>query len=69
MNSERISMRQLPSVVRALAEKETAGCELIEVEKEMKDGKVIYAVTYNEKGTEMELEYSEDGILLSKAPE
>jgi uncharacterized membrane protein YkoI len=68
-NSKNISMDQLPPVIKAAAEKETAGCKIIEVEKELKDGKVIYAVTYDEKGTEMEIEYSEDGKLLSKGPE
>lgn len=68
-NAEVISMEQLPSVVKTAAEKETAGCKIIEVEKEFKDGKVIYAVTYDEKDKEMEIEYSEDGTLLFKGPE
>ena len=68
-NAEKISMDQLPLVVKAAAEKETAGCKIIEVEKELKDGKVVYAVTYDEKGKEMEIEYSEDGTLLFKGPE
>jgi len=68
-NAVTISMDQLPPVVKAAAEKETAGCKIIEVEKELKDGNVIYAVTYDEKGKEMEIEYSEDGTLLSKGPE
>ena len=68
-NAEKISMDQLPPLVKPAAEKETAGCKIIEVEKELKDGKVIYAVTYDEKGKEMEIEYSEDGKLLFKGPE
>lgn len=68
-NADEISMDQLPLVVKSAAEKETAGCKIIEVEKEFKDGQVIYAVTYDEKGKEMEIEYSEDGTLLSKGLE
>ena len=65
-----ISMDELPSAVRPLVEKEVAGCKIKEVEKEMKDGKVIYAITYyDQAGTEMELEYAEDGMLISKGKE
>ena len=64
-----ISMNELPSAVRPLAEKEIGDCRIIEVEKEMKDGKVIYAITYDQTGTKMEIEYSENGALLSKGKE
>ncbi len=66
----KISMGELPGAVKPLAEKELDGCKVKEVEKEMKDGKTIYAITYYEKdGTLMELEYAENGKLLSKAKE
>ncbi len=64
-----ISMQELPAAVRPLAEKEVAGCRIIEVEQEMKDGKVIYAITYDQAGVEMEIEYAEDGTLISKGRE
>ncbi len=64
-----ISMNDLPPAVKPLAEKEVAGCRIIEVEKENKDGKVIYAITYDQAGVEMEIEYAEDGTLLSKGKE
>jgi ABC-type uncharacterized transport system auxiliary subunit len=68
-NAEKMSMDQLPPTVKAAVEKETMDCRVIEVEKELKDGKVIYAVTYDEKGKKMEIEYSEDGTLLFKGLE
>lgn len=68
-HAKEIRMDQLPPAVKAAAEKETAGCRIIEVEEELKDGKTIYAITYDEKGTEMEIEYSTDAVLLSKGPE
>ncbi len=68
-HAKEIRMDQLPPAVKAAAEKETAGCKIIEVEEELKDGKTIYAITYDEKGTEMEIEYSTDAVLLSKGPE
>jgi hypothetical protein len=64
-----ITMRDLPAAVKPLAEKEVAGCKIIEVEQEMKDGKVIYAITYDQAGTKMEVEYLADGTLLSKGKE
>ena len=64
-----IAMNDLPAAVRTLAEKEVAGCKIIEVEQEMKDGKVIYAITYDQAGTTMEIEYLPDGTLLSKGKE
>ena len=68
-HAKEIRMDQLPPAVKVAAEKETAGCKIIEVEEEQKDGKTIYAVTYDEKGKEMEIEYSEEGTLLFKGLE
>jgi len=64
-----ITMSDLPAAVKPLAEKDVAGCKVIEVEKEMKHGKVVYAITYDAAGTKMEVEYSPDGKLLSKGKE
>jgi len=64
-----ITMNELPAAVRPLAEKETAGCKILEVEQEMEDGKVVYAITYDDAGKKMEVEYSPDGKLLSKGKE
>lgn len=68
-HAKEIRMDQLPAAVKVAAEKETAGCKIIEVEEEQKDGKTIYAITYDEKGKEMEVEYSQDGTLLFKGLE
>lgn len=64
-----ISMQELPAAVRPLAEKEVVGCRIIEVEKENKNGKVIYAIAYHRAGVEKEIEYVEDGALLYKGKE
>jgi uncharacterized protein YxeA len=64
-----ITMADLPEAVRTLVEKETVGCRIIEVEKEMEGGKIIYAITYDQDGTEMEIEYTPDGKLISKGRE
>jgi len=64
-----ISMNDLPPAVKPLAEKEVAGCKILEVEQEMEGGKTIYSITYDKAGTKMEVEYSADGKLLSKEKE
>ena len=64
-----ISVNELPAAVKSLVAKETSGCRIIETEQEMKDGKVIYAITYDQAGTEMEIECLPDGTLLSKGKE
>ena len=66
---EAISMQDLPAAVLPLAEQETKGCRIIEVEKEYKNGKEIFAITYDQAGTEMEIEYAKDGTLLFKGKE
>ena len=38
-------------------------------EKEIKKGEVIYAITYDQAGTEMEVDYAEDGRLLFRGRE
>ncbi len=68
-HAKEICMGQLPPAVKTAAEKETAGCKIIEVEEEWKDGKTIYAITYDEEGKVMEIEYPPDALLLSKGPE
>jgi hypothetical protein len=65
-----ITMGELPDAVKPLAEKETDGCKIKEVERETKKGKVIYAITYwDQEGALMEIEYAEDGTLISKGLE
>ena len=64
-----ITMNDLPAAVRPLAEKEVAGGKIIEVEKEMEDGTIVYSITYDDAGKKMEIEYSEDGKLLTKGNE
>jgi len=68
-NAKTITMNQLPGAVKTAAEKEIADSKIIEVERELKDSMTIYAITYNDNGREMEVEYSPDGTLLSKGPE
>ena len=62
-------MNELPPAVKPLAVAETEGCRIVEVEREIKFGKLIYAVQYDKDGTLMEIEYDENGKLLFKGLE
>ena len=64
-----IKMKDLPAAVKSLVEKETAGCKIKNVEKETRDNRTIYAITYLQDGTEMEIEYTPDGIMIYKGRE
>jgi hypothetical protein len=64
-----IAMEDLPAAVKIPAEKETADCRIIEVEKEIKGTETIYSITYDEDGTEMEIEYTSEGKLIYKGKE
>ena len=64
-----ITMNDLPAAVKVAAEKEVAGCKILEVEEEMEHGKVVYSITYEQGGTKMEVEFSPEGKLLSKEKE
>jgi hypothetical protein len=65
-----LSMDELPAAIKLLAEKEIATGKVKEVEKETKGGKGIYAITYyDENNVLMEIEYAENGKLISKAKE
>jgi hypothetical protein len=66
---EKVTMNDLPEAVKIPAEKETAGCRIIEVEREYKYDQVIYAITYDQADTIMEIEYSVCGALLFKGLE
>jgi len=62
---EEISVDQLPDHIRRLAEAQVGSNKIVEVERESKDGRIIYAIKYEMEGIEWELEYSESGELLS----
>ncbi len=64
---QKITMDQLPAVVKFAAEKELVGTKVCEVERELKkDGKVVYEISYKENDKEMKLKYDQNGKLLRK---
>jgi uncharacterized membrane protein YkoI len=64
-----LSKSQVPKAVIAAFEKAYPNAKGLEFEEETFEGKAAYEVEYKENGTEYELLYSADGILLQKEEE
>jgi uncharacterized membrane protein YkoI len=60
---------ELPPAVRATVERETTGGQIEEIERESKDGRVVYEVEFTRDGLEIELEIAEDGTVLEREEE
>ena len=63
---EEVSLDEVPAAVKATILKEADGAEVMEVEKEIEDGKVVYEAEFEVDGQEVEIEVAEDGTLLSR---
>jgi hypothetical protein len=66
---EKVSFDQLPKAVQETIQKETAGAQLEEIEKETEDGKTVYEAEFTKDGKEYELTVAEDGKLLNHEEE
>src|SRR3990167_5043086 len=58
---KKVDIAQVPAVVKAAIEKETAGGTIKEIVKKEADGKVCYAVKYVKDGMEKTAEFTEEG--------
>ena len=58
---EKVEIAQVPAVVKAAIEKETAGGTIKGIVKKEADGKVCYAVKYVKDGMEKTAEFTEEG--------
>ena len=58
---KKVDIAQVPAVVKAAIEKETAGGTIKEIVKKEADGKVCYAVEYVKDGVEKTLKFTEAG--------
>ena len=63
----KVSENDTPAPVRATLDKEAAGGKITEIEKETKDGKVVYSADITDKaGKKWDVTVGEDGKLISK---
>ncbi len=63
---EKVTLDQVPAAVKATILKEAGNNAITEIEKETKDGKVVYEAEWKVDGKEVEIKVAEDGTLLGK---
>lgn len=63
---EDVKMEQLPKKVQETVKAAGGAGEIEEIEKEVKDGRVVYQVEYKSNGQEYEMKVAEDGRVLEK---
>lgn len=63
---EEISIDQLPSAVRKTLEREVFDGKILEIEKETRNGEVIYEADITLDGKKYEIEIASDGTLIKK---
>lgn len=61
---ELLDFSTLPAAVRAVAEEQTAGAKIEEVETNFEDGKQVHEVEFEKEGREMAILISPDGKLV-----
>lgn len=68
-SEQNVAMSDVPAAVRATLERETAGGKITEVEKEKKNGHVVYSADATINGQGYDITVAEDGRLISKERE
>ena len=68
-DEEKMDFESLPANIQQLASVEIGSNQIVEVERERRYGKTIYAINYLVGEDEWEIEYLETGVLIDKALE
>jgi uncharacterized membrane protein YkoI len=66
---ERVTLDQVPAAVKATILKESAGGKITEIERETKNGKIVYEAEFQLDGKETEIRIAPDGTLLGRETE
>jgi uncharacterized membrane protein YkoI len=61
---QQVTLDQLPAAVRTTLESEAGSGSIGDIEKEVKDGKVIYEADVTKDGSKLEVKIAEDGTLI-----
>jgi hypothetical protein len=64
--AEDVSIDQVPPAVRATIEREALGGRIDDIERETKDGRVVYEVEFEQGGRDYEIHVAGDGSLLTR---
>ncbi len=65
-DEKEISKHQVPKTILEAFEKAYPNAKEVEFEKEIVNGKTVYEVEYKENGSEYEILYDSDGVILQK---
>jgi uncharacterized membrane protein YkoI len=63
---EKVTLDQVPAAVKATILAEAAGAKIKEIERETKDGEIIYEAEFMVDGEKVEIAIAPDGTLLSR---
>jgi uncharacterized protein YpmB len=64
--ADEVSIDQVPPAVRATIERETRGGRIKEIERERKNGRIVYEVEFVRDGKEREIHVDSDGKVLKR---
>lgn len=68
-NEQKVTLDQLPPAVRATLENQAQGGTIGDIDKETKDGQVVYEADVVKGGNKIEVKIAENGTLISAKPE
>jgi hypothetical protein len=64
-----VTLNQLPPPVKATVQREIKGGQILDLERDTKQGKVVFEVEFVEGGKNWEIHVAEDGKLLNRRPD
>jgi hypothetical protein len=64
-----VTLDSLPAPVKATVQREVKGGQILDLERDTKQGKVVFEVEFVEGGKNWEIHVAEDGKLLNKRPD
>jgi uncharacterized membrane protein YkoI len=64
--ADEVKLEQVTPAARATIEKETAGGRIKEIERERKNGRVVYEVEFVQGDREREIHVAEDGTVVKR---
>lgn len=66
---EDVPLESLPPAAKATVLREVKGGQILDLERDVERGKVIFEVEFVESGQKWEIKVAEDGTLLSRHPD
>jgi hypothetical protein len=68
-NDDDVSLDAVPPPVKATIQREVKGGQILDLDRDTKQGKVVYEVEFVDAGKNWEIHVAEDGKLLSRRPD